>query len=312
MNLSKFNPFGKKDVFDAAADLKKEGAEVAREVDSIDEGAGFFGQNVKFKEFVPKWIHFDYREGTEKAVRESLMNDVFSVVRDAERGKSDLTYRIIKITNHPHVEPGYMCEVQQGGDGGSYVERVLEEFKDRKVQSVWIELAKSQWAFIELKNCSLETAISPMPAEDGDVVIPLKDKPRRKMTPLFVERYAFFYVSLMLLFASSIALTGAMLFKYVWFDQDKKMVNQNYYTKDVLMPIDALRGSSSSSEMRIAAVKFSPSKGWYFSLQERSDEGSSYYEQKVASDGSVSERVKVRQESDVAIGIEQGDEDVTQ
>ena len=151
-----------------------------------------------------------------------------------------------------------------------------------------------------------------MPAEDGDVVIPLKDKPRRKMTPLFVERYAFFYVSLMLLFASSIALTGAMLFKYVWFDQDKKMVNQNYYTKDVLMPIDALRGSSSSSEMRIAAVKFSPSKGWYFSLQERSDEGSSYYEQKVASDGSVSERVKVRQESDVAIGIEQGDEDVTQ
>ena len=64
--------------------------------------------------------------------------------------------------------------------------------------------------------------------------------------------------------------------------------------------------------MRIAAVKFSPSKGWYFSLQERSDEGSSYYEQKVASDGSVSERVKVRQESDVAIGVEQGGEDVTQ
>jgi hypothetical protein len=263
--------------------------------DEKDSGStfSFFGTKKKEVSYPPRHVIIDYREGVEKTVKSSVESEIFSVVKDLEWGKSGVEYRIIKVTDHPHLDPGYAYEVQLNGDGGSYLEAALQELKDKSVRQVWIECTKNEWSFVELKNGVIQTSFSPLPAEDYDVVIGLDAHVRNKMKPLFADNYVFYYISLIALFMSTLALTGASLFKYVWLDETKEMVNKKFYTQEQYMPVDALRGASSSSSFRLSAVRYNPAKKWHFILEEKSDGIVTIYEQKVNQDGTYGPRVKI-------------------
>lgn len=261
--------------------------------DKSQDGFSLFGGEKKAATYPPRYLIVDYKEGVEKSVRSSIESDIFSLTKDLGWGKKGVTYRILKITDHPHLEPGYAYEIQMNGDGGSYLEMILAELKDKSVRQVWVECTKNMWSFIELKNGALETSFSPLPAEDKDVTITLKGRTHGKLKPLYVDNYIFYYISLVILFMSTLALTGASVFKYVLLDETKKMVNKKYYNEKQYMPIDALRGASSSSTFRLSAVRYNPGKGWYFILEEKEGDIATLYEQKVNPDGTYGPRVKV-------------------
>jgi hypothetical protein len=269
----------------------------------------FFGAKKKEVSYPPRHVIIDYKEGIEKTVKSSVESEIFSVVKDLGWGKTGVEYRIIKVTDHPHLDPGYAYEVQLNGDGGSYIEAALRELKDKSVRQVWIECTKNEWSFVELKNGVVETSFSPLPAEDDDVVIGLDEHIRNKMKPLFADNYVFYYISLIALFMSTLALTGASLFKYVWLDEAKEMVNKKFYTQEQYMPVEALRGASSSSSFRLSAVRYNPAKKWHFILEEKSDGIVTIYEQKVNQDGTYGLRVKI--ESRDEDGMEVKSKEVT-
>lgn len=257
----------------------------------------FFGRKKTVIEHPPRFVVIDYREGTEKSVRQAVKSDMVDVSRNMGWGKQGISHHLIKVHGHPKLEDGYAYEIQNSGDGGSYLEDVLERLKSPNVHQVWVPCSK-EWAFIECKNGRLETSFSPLPPEDGDVLVTQTGKPQL-MRPLFVESYAFFYVSLVMLVMSILSFPIANVFKHVLLNETKVMIDKNYYTKDKFMPITQIRGAFNavidSNTQRITAVRYSPSKGWSLVSEELEDGVAHQYEQKISSDGSISERVKIKE-----------------
>ncbi len=272
------------------------------EVDNKDPGVvhtevkgGFFGSKTVV-EFPPKAVLFDFKEGAEKQVRDSLKGDMFEMIRKLEWSKQSVSYKIFKVDSHPRLESGYVYEVQLNGDGGSYIEKVLELFKDPEVDNVWIECPKSDWVFVELRLGKLETAFSPIPPKEGDLIVSFVDKPRT-MGAMFVDSYAFYHVSLLLLFLSVLSFTLAGMFKYVWLDDTKKMVNKSYYNKDKYMPVSTLNAIEATETFYLAAIRYSQSKKWHFVYHERNELDGilTEYEQRISKDGQPLDMVKTKE-----------------
>jgi hypothetical protein len=257
------------------------------------KGGGLFSRSTPI-EFPPKSIFFDYKEGEEKVVRENAQSESHTMVRELGWGKVGVDIRLFKITSHPNLEPGYIYEVQKSGDGGSYIEAIVEAFKKRDVKQVWIECAKDKWAFVELKNGKLDTVHSPIPPEEGDHILSFNGKVFKGVRPMFAENYLFYYIGLMLLFVSTISVVLAALFKYVWFDETKRFVDKKYYGEEMLMPISTLRSASSTETFSLSAVRYVKAKGWYFIIREMANGELIEYEQRLKADGSLQERVKLR------------------
>jgi hypothetical protein len=249
----------------------------------------------KHKEYPPEKVLFDYRVGTEKTILDSVKSRVFNVASTLKLGKDGVSFRIEKVSKHPVFQDGYVFELQKDGDGGSYLTKVIEAFRDTKCRHVWIEMSKGHWASVEQRSGHIETAwtdMEPDVIEEGDVVIPFDDNKPRTMKPLYRQSYAFFYVSLMLLFCSTLSVTAAALFKYVWYDKTTDFVNKQYYTADKYMPIPALREQRRNDGQIIVAIKYSPVKKWHFLLERRDDEGVKRYEQLINPDGSLAQLVE--------------------
>jgi hypothetical protein len=264
----------------------------------IEKGtSSFFGRKRAVVEHPPRFVVIDYREGTEKSVRQAVKSDMVDVSRNMGWGKQGISHHLVKVQGHPKLEDGYAYEIQNSGDGGSYLEDVLERLKSPNVHQIWIPCSK-EWAFIECKNGRLETSFSPLPPEDDDVLVTPTGKPQL-MRPLFVESYAFFYVSLVMLILSVLSFPIASVFKHVLLNETKVMIDKNYYTKDKFMPISQIRKSFDavidSNTQRITAVKYSPSKGWSLVSEELDGGAVHQYEQKVSSDGTISDRVKIKE-----------------
>jgi hypothetical protein len=255
---------------------------------------GFFSNTLV--EHPPRSIFIDYKEGLEKTILSNIESESHAVARDMNWGKSDITIFIAKVDKHPNLEPGYLYEIQKAGDGGSYLPALIDAFNDRSTKEVWIECTKKNWAFVELKNGSLETALSPVPPAENDVVLSVNNKPSKGGRPLYAQNYLFYYVSLILLFCSTLSLSGAAVFKYVLFDEEKRFIDRDNYTEQMYLPIDTLREARSTTTFMMSAIKFNAAKGWHFIVKEKSDNALVEYEQKVMKDGTLAGRVKLSEE----------------
>jgi hypothetical protein len=250
----------------------------------------------KKTEFPCARLHIDYKQGTEKQVMESIKNDIHELIKNLGWPKSSVSYRIVKVGKHPHLEPGYIYEMQLNGDGGSYIESVLNAFKEEDVRHVWVESTKGKWNFIEIKNNVVDTNWVEMPPSEGEVVASFKGK-THNMKPFYVESYIFYYISLLIFFMATMSVFGAAMFKYVIYDKEKMLLNKQYYTPDKYMSVDVMLNAKSTSERRLLAIKYTKAKGWHIILQEIIDEESVYFEQKINQSGTTSEPVKIKSEA---------------
>lgn len=241
---------------------------------------------------LPKSIYVDYRVGLEKAVLEEVKAEISRVVKELEWPKAGVSFSILKIENHPALEPGYAFEILLHGDGVSYLDGVIETFKSPNQKLTWIELTKGNWAFIEFRAGGIETSWSSLSPNNKDHVSDWQSRSGKKTKPYFVESYMFFYVSLWLLILSVLSMPTAAIFKYVWYDKEKTFINKQYYTPNIYMPIESVMrlGSTRNINSRPLAVHYTPQKSWYVIFEKKEDDGSvSFSERKIGKDGNFTE-----------------------
>jgi hypothetical protein len=249
-----------------------------------EKSKGLFFSKKKQKH-PPERVLLDYKQGHEKAILESARAEQHALVMNLGFGKEGVDSRIKKVSKHPVLEDGYVIETQQYGDGTSYIEQALSAFEDPAIRKVWIPLKKGRWSYIQQSNGYLETYWSEFPPTDDGVILSAEKK-TVMMKPLFIESYALFYISIMLLFAGGLSLGAAMLFKYVVYNEHQTMVNKTYYTASKYLPIETLRGESSTETERLRSVRYSQGKGWHFIKEKLSDDGSmGQFYQKIGANG---------------------------
>lgn len=261
--------------------------------------------------YEPRRVIVDYKQGLEKQISESIMNEIHELVKSLGWVKSNVSYRIFKVEKHPKLEPGYIYEVHLEGDGHSYIESLLDSFEDSDVRHVWINSTRGNSNFIEIKNGVVETNWIDSHPEEETLQLPLEGR-KKAMKPFYVENYVFYYVSMMFFILSLFSLFGAALFKYVIYQEDKTIINKQYYTEKMYMPVDLLVGASSSEEQRLTAIKYSKSKGWHFLWQEKTDLADVYYEQYISKDGTPQEKLEIKSipfQQDVEIEAENYNDD---
>ncbi len=232
-------------------------------------------------EHLPGLIFVDFKPGSEDEVKKNAKSDIFQKVESMAWGKKGVTYRIYHVVGHPRLDDGYLYEVQQNGDGGSYIEQMLDFFKSPKNDYFWVQCAKSKWALVELKNGFIDTSITTIkPIKDDYSRVGEYSKKPNKMRPLYVDSYAFFYISVMLFFGSLFSVAFASMFKYVWLDEEEKFVDNNYYQPKTYVNADLLGQIRGSYEKRPVAFRYNKSKGWHVVFEERRPGGIAVIEQR--------------------------------
>lgn len=233
-------------------------------------------------EHLPGLVYFDFRAGTEGAVKDNVKSDIFEKVENMEWGKRGVSHRVYKVVGHPRLEDGYLFEVQKNGDGGSYIEQMLDFFKSPKNDYFWVQCAKSKWVLVELKNGFIDTSITSIkPVNEENVRIASYSKKPLKMRDLYVDSYAFFYVSVMLFFGSILSVVGASMFKYVWLDEEQRFIDDDYYTPKIYINADVLGNIRGDYQKRPVAFRYNKSKGWHVVFEERRPGGIAVIEQRL-------------------------------
>ncbi len=240
-------------------------------------------------------VFIDFHSGLEKTVMENAKAEIFSKAKDMELGKSGVTYRIKKVVKHPTLGSGYISELQYKSDGFSYIEKVLKAFHDPDCNEVWIPMDKSQSALIQNNNGYIETMWTDesLPQNGDEVVIDISGR-TQKVNQLYVEGYALYHISVILLLMSCITFFGAALFKYVFYNQTQEIISQSHYTPKNYMAIDLLRRAGSTDEMRLRAIRYAKVGGWYLVLEKQGEFENTIFSQFIKPDGSLMQLTKVK------------------
>jgi hypothetical protein len=241
-----------------------------------------------------------YREGLEKAVRDSVLEEIHDTVRNLDWGKYGVTYRLQKTQGHPRLDDGYVFEIQLNGDKGSYIDSVLEVLKSAEISGCWIPLQKSKWSFVEIKNNALETHLSSTGPHgddlESDESVVDSSNQSRKTSPMYSDNYIFYHASVLLFLGGVISIFAAGMMKYHFVDESKEMVNKKHYTPSKYMAVGVMRDAQSTSDMRLSSVQYSGRKGWFLTFEQRGPEGVSYFEQRITQNGSLMEKEQIRQD----------------
>lgn len=240
-------------------------------------------------EHPPKSIYIDYRQGLEKAVYEEVKAEIHRVVKELDWPKNGVEFAILKIENHPTLEPGYAFEITLHGDGVSYLDGIIETFKSPNQKLTWIELRKGNWAFVEMRAGGIETSWSSLSPDNKEHITNWQTRSGTKTKRYFAESYMFFYISLWLLILSTTSIPVAAIFKYVWYDKEKTFINKQYYTPNLYMPIESVMqlNTTRDTNSRPLAVHYTPQKSWYVIFEKREDDGTiSFSEKRIGKDGS--------------------------
>lgn len=261
----------------------------------------------------------NYKMGLEKSILDGIKMEMHSVCINFEWDKRFVHYRIEKIQNHPHIEPGYIYELIYNGDGHSYLSQILSAFKDRDSKNLGIPLSNSSLVIVHysgLSTAGIESEYWKDPNRNHaelatvDKLQFLAFKENINPTkPLYKDNYIPFYIASVLFWASVASLPLAGLFKHVWVNKEKTMVNKVYYTEDKYMPIQSIRAATDASQgsesERLLAIRYSTSRGWHLAVEQRQEgtEEPVRLEKKIMKDGALSDAVPSIQEDSRLMGI---------
>lgn len=256
--------------------------------------SGLFGARKHVDKPAEK-VFIDFHSGVEKTVMENAKSEIFSKSKDMDLGKSGVSYRIKKVVKHPTLGSGYISELQYKGDGFSYIEKVLKAFRDPECTELWIPMDKGQNALIQNNNGHVETMWTEegLPSEGKETVIDIAGR-SQKVQQLYVEGYALYHISVMVMLMSFLTFGGAALFKYVFYNQTQEVISQTHYTPKNYMAIDLLRRAGSTDEMRLRAIRYAKIGGWYLVLEKQGEFENTIFSQSIKPDGSLMQLTKVK------------------
>jgi hypothetical protein len=276
------------------ADVANQPDSTKKNVNKTTSSKGIFGSRKHIDKPAEK-IFIDFHSGLEKTVMDNAKAEIFSKAKDMELGKSGVSYRVKKVVKHPILGSGYISELQYKGDGFSYIEKILEAFNDPECGEVWIKMNKSQNAIVQNNNGYIETMWTDeeLPFDADDHVIEMAGR-SQKLQQLYVEGYALYHVSVLLLFVSFITFFGAALFKYVFYNQTQEIISQSHYTPKNYMAIELLRRAGSTDDMRLRAIRYAKVGGWYLVLEKQGEFENTIFSQFIKPDGSLMQLTKVK------------------
>lgn len=208
----------------------------------------------------PKKIFIGFEKGTEKSDYEVAEKLAINYVKDNFSSKRNSFIKIEKIKNNNILPDGFIYEVQEEGEGISYVSLILEnlskeEFVLLKTKETIVQIEKN----LENINCYYLTKNTEVEEEEILNNKKIEKIKENEMKPVFKEGYAMFSLGTILFSLSIISLFLALLFKFVLLnDKEDYKSNVNYN----VFPINKIKNLDSSSNSKIRSI-FYKDNNWY-------------------------------------------------
>lgn len=270
--------------------------------------------------YPPAGYYVSYVEGLEKTLLAAIKNEINESVDFFGWDRRFVQYRVAPVSeDHPYLKPGYVYEIIYKGDGFSYIEQIIELFRDKNNRNVAVELTSDSglsMVYFDTTGTPIVTEWWKSVTRSSEQLSHLENvnyvdcnKNTVRTSTFYSEGYIWFYLSQILFGLGMVSIFLAAMFKYVWIDQSKTMIDENYYTENKHIPIktlrDVLNPSSASESQRVRAVRFSSNKGWYVVLERTNEDGEKIrLEQKVSRKGDLLEATQIdKPESMLSLGI---------
>lgn len=216
----------------------------------------------------PKKIFIGFEKGIEKSDYEVAEKLAINYVKDNFSSRRNSFIKIEKIKNSKVLPDGYIYEVQEEGEGVSYLSIILEnldkeEFILFKTKDNIVQIEKN----IENINCYYLTKNAEFEEEEILNNKKIEKTKENIMKPVFKEGYAMFSLGTILFSLSVISLFLSLLFKFVLLnDKEDYKSNVNYN----VFPINKIKSLDSSSNSKIRSIYYKDGN-WYVQKEFRED-----------------------------------------
>lgn len=216
----------------------------------------------------PKKIFIGFEKGIEKSDYEVAEKLAINYVKDNFSSRRNSFIKIEKIKNSKVLPDGYIYEVQEEGEGVSYLSIILEnldkeEFILFKTKDNIVQIEKN----IENINCYYLTKNAEFEEEEILNNKKIEKTKENIMKPVFKEGYAMFSLGTILFSLSVISLFLSLLFKFVLLnDKEDYKSNVNYN----VFPINKIKSLDSSSSSKIRSIYYKDGN-WYVQKEFRED-----------------------------------------
>lgn len=216
----------------------------------------------------PKKLFIGFEKGTEKSDYEAAEKLAINYVKDNFSSRRNSYIKIEKVKNNKYLPDGYIYEVQEEGEGISYLDMILEKLNEEsfvliKTKENIIQIEKN------LENISCYYLTKNTEVEEEEILnnkIIEKTK-ENKLKPVFKDGYAMFSFGTILFSLSVISLFLALLFKFVLLnDKEDYKDNVNYN----VFPINKIKSLDSSNNSKIRAIMYKDGN-WYVQKEFRED-----------------------------------------
>ena len=239
--------------------------------DSLKNSLGMGDETSGGIDFVAKkakHLYLGYFSGTEKEVRNSVIEFIHTYVRDNELSKSNVYFNIEQESDHPYFEDGFVFEIHEGGDGLSYVEIIMKAFAEKvKIQTV--PLLDGRSVSLQKKPGNIEAYLNASEDMAGDVNFIDIQHRKKPIKRLFKDNYLFFYASLVLVVLGAMSIALAMVFKFVIYNETKLYESKDNVAFVSTMPDKTIQEARSTDTDRLTSIQYSKSKGWFLTMERR-------------------------------------------
>jgi hypothetical protein len=180
-------------------------------------------ENIDLK--LPKKIFIGYEKGASSQDLKDVMSYIHSYAEDNFSTKKNAFYKIKKIKDNEFLPDGHIFEIQEGGDGSSYLDSVVSKLEEK--DEVVIQTSEKQ-LFVQKAYDSISSYyLTEDLKQDPDVF-----DTDKSLTPLVKQGHVFMFTGIVFFSLSVISLFLAALFKYVLFTdgQERLVDNRDWQT----------------------------------------------------------------------------------
>lgn len=201
------------------------------------------------KSKLPKKIFIGFEKGNSSQDLKDLMSYIHSYAEDNFTTKKNAFYKVKKIKDSEILPDGYIFEIQEGGDGTSYLDGVLSKLESK--DEVVIQTSEKQ-LFIEKGYDTINSyTLTEDLKQDPDIF----DNNDKSLTPLVKQGHVFMFSGIVFFSLSVISLFLAALFKFVLFTDSHEKLLDNRDWKPIPVQRIAQRWNS-NFEYQTISVKF--------------------------------------------------------
>ena len=216
----------------------------------------------------PKRLFIGFEKGTEKSDYEAAEKLAINYVKDNFSSRRNSYIKIEKIKNNKLLPDGFIYEVQEEGEGISYLNLILEKLNEEsfvllKTKENIVQVEKN----LENISCYYLTKNTEVDEEELLNSKKIEKTKENKLKPVFKEGYAMFSFGTIIFSLSVISLFLALLFKFVLLNDKEDYQNNVNYN---VFPINKIKSLDSSNNSKIRSI-FYKDGNWYVQKEFRED-----------------------------------------